>query len=84
MTNDANYKRGKIHHSPCHSDIRTLNQLNIQDPVWGENAGVGVCQSAAETMRIGQEKCSLTIQRTDNKVMKHLSEIPQSLSIENM
>ena len=28
MTNDANYKRGKLHHSPWHSDIRTFNQLN--------------------------------------------------------
>jgi hypothetical protein len=28
MTNGANYKRGKLHHSPWHSDIRTPNQLN--------------------------------------------------------
>ena len=28
MTNCANYKRGKLHHSPWHSDIRTSNQLN--------------------------------------------------------
>jgi len=28
MTNGANYKRGKLHHSPWHSDIRTSNQLN--------------------------------------------------------
>jgi len=28
MTNGANYKRGKIHRSPWHSDIRTPNQLN--------------------------------------------------------
>jgi len=28
MTNGANYKWGKLHHSPSHSDIRTSNQLN--------------------------------------------------------
>jgi len=28
MTNGANYKRGKLHHSPWHSDIRTPNQFN--------------------------------------------------------
>ena len=28
MTNGANYKRGKWHHSPWQSDIRTPNQLN--------------------------------------------------------
>jgi len=28
MTNGANYNRGKLHHSPWHSDIRTSNQLN--------------------------------------------------------
>jgi hypothetical protein len=28
MTNGANYKRGKLHHSPWHSDIRTSHQLN--------------------------------------------------------
>jgi len=28
MTNGTNYKRGNIHHSPWHSDIRTPNQLN--------------------------------------------------------
>jgi len=28
MTNGASYKRGKLHHSPWHSDIRTPNQLN--------------------------------------------------------
>jgi len=28
MTNGANYKRGKLHHTPWHSDIRTSNQLN--------------------------------------------------------
>jgi len=28
MTNGANYKWGKVHHSPWHSDIRTPNQLN--------------------------------------------------------
>jgi len=28
MTNGANYKRGKLHHSPSHSDIRPPNQLN--------------------------------------------------------
>jgi len=30
MSNGANYKRGKLHHSPWHSDIRTSNQLNTQ------------------------------------------------------
>jgi len=30
MTNGANYKRGKLHHSPWHCDIHTSNQLNIQ------------------------------------------------------
>jgi len=44
MTNGANYTRGKLHHSPWHSDIRTSNQLNRlelrgwlranQDGVW--------------------------------------------------
>jgi hypothetical protein len=29
MTNGANYKSGKLHHSPWHSDIRTSNQLNM-------------------------------------------------------
>jgi hypothetical protein len=33
MTNGANYKRGKLHHSPWHSDIRTSNQLNTP-PGW--------------------------------------------------
>jgi len=28
MTNGANYKRGKLNHSPWHSDIHTSNQLN--------------------------------------------------------
>ena len=28
MTNGANYTKGKLHHSPWHSDIRTSNQLN--------------------------------------------------------
>jgi len=28
MTNRSNYKSGKVHHSPWHSDIRTSNQLN--------------------------------------------------------
>jgi hypothetical protein len=28
MTNGANYKRGKLHHTPWHSDIHTSNQLN--------------------------------------------------------
>ena len=28
MTNGANYKRGRLHHSPWHSDIRTSDQLN--------------------------------------------------------
>jgi hypothetical protein len=28
MTNGTNYKRGKLHHSPWHSDIHTSNQLN--------------------------------------------------------
>jgi hypothetical protein len=32
MTNGANYKRGKLHHSPWHSDIRTSNQLNMRFP----------------------------------------------------
>jgi hypothetical protein len=27
MTNGAYYKRGKLHHSPWHSDICTSNQL---------------------------------------------------------
>jgi hypothetical protein len=30
MTNGANYKRVKLHHSPWHSDIHTSNQLYIQ------------------------------------------------------
>jgi riboflavin transporter FmnP len=30
MTNGANFKRGKLHHSPWHSEIHTSNQLNIQ------------------------------------------------------
>jgi hypothetical protein len=30
-TNGANYTRGKIHHRPWHSDIRTPNQLNIKN-----------------------------------------------------
>jgi len=30
MNNGANYQRGKLHHSPWHSDIRTSNQLNIR------------------------------------------------------
>jgi hypothetical protein len=29
MNNGANYKRGMLHHSPWHSDIRTSNQLNM-------------------------------------------------------
>jgi len=29
MTNGANYPRGKLHHSPWHSDMRTSNQLNM-------------------------------------------------------
>jgi len=29
MTNGANYKRGKLHHSPWHCDIHTPNQLNM-------------------------------------------------------
>jgi hypothetical protein len=29
MTKSSNYKSGKLHHSPWHSDIRTSNQLNI-------------------------------------------------------
>jgi hypothetical protein len=33
MTNGANYKRGKSHDSPWHSDIRTSNQLNTS-PGW--------------------------------------------------
>jgi len=28
MANCANYKRGKLHHSPWHRDIGTSNQLN--------------------------------------------------------
>ena len=28
MTNGANYKIGKLHHCPWHSDIRISNQLN--------------------------------------------------------
>jgi len=28
MTNGANYKRGKSHHCPWHSDIHTSKQLN--------------------------------------------------------
>jgi hypothetical protein len=28
MTIGANYKRGRLHHSPWRSDIRTSNQLN--------------------------------------------------------
>jgi len=35
MTNGANYKRRKLHHSPWHSDIRTSNQLNISSPASG-------------------------------------------------
>jgi len=35
MTNGANYKRGKLHHSPWHSDIRTSNQLNMQSDMIG-------------------------------------------------
>jgi hypothetical protein len=31
MNNGTNYKRGKIHHSPWHSDIRTPNQLNMKN-----------------------------------------------------
>jgi hypothetical protein len=33
MTNGANYKRGKLHHSPWHSNIRTSNQFNTP-PRW--------------------------------------------------
>jgi len=33
MTNGANYKRGKLHHRPWHSDIHTSNQLNTP-PGW--------------------------------------------------
>jgi len=35
MTNGANYKRGKLHYCPWHSDIRTSNQLNISVPPCG-------------------------------------------------
>jgi len=31
MANGANYNRGKLHHSPWHSDIRTSNQRNRMD-----------------------------------------------------
>jgi hypothetical protein len=31
MTNGANYKRAKLHHSLWHSDIRTSNQLNNEN-----------------------------------------------------
>ena len=33
MTNGANYKRGKLHHSPWHSDIHNSNQRNTP-PGW--------------------------------------------------
>jgi hypothetical protein len=65
-------------------DSNSIQMPTPQDHVRGDNFGVGVCQWAAETMRIGQEKGSLTIQWTDNKVTKHVWEIPQSMSIENM
>jgi hypothetical protein len=33
MTNGAQNKRGKLHHSPSHSDIRPSNPLNRLQPV---------------------------------------------------
>jgi hypothetical protein len=43
MTNGANYTRGKLHHSPWHSDIRTPNQLNtppeqLSRPIQSKNS----------------------------------------------
>jgi hypothetical protein len=33
MTNGAHYRKGKLHHSPLHGDIRTSTQLNTS-PGW--------------------------------------------------
>jgi hypothetical protein len=49
MINGANYKRGKLHHSPWHSDIRTSNQLNKCD-----NHEVGDTMKVL-TDRVGQQ-----------------------------
>jgi hypothetical protein len=35
---------------------------------WGENAGVGVSQCAAETMAMKHDKGSMTTQQIDNAV----------------
>jgi len=55
----------------------------LQVRVWAENAGVGVSQLAAETMRIRQDKGGLTTQWIDNKVRERVWEIAQSMSIIN-
>jgi len=55
----------------------------LQVGVWAENAGVGISQWAAETMRIWQDEGGLTTQRMDNKVREHVWEIAQSMSIIN-
>jgi len=46
MTNGANYKRGKLHHSPWHSDIRTSNQLNNQQMPWESFSLYSILSSA--------------------------------------
>jgi hypothetical protein len=56
---------------------------NLQVRVWAENASVGVCQWAAETMGIWQDKGDLTTQQIDNQVREGVWAIVWSMSIMN-
>jgi hypothetical protein len=65
------------------ADANTIQMPTLQVCVWGENAGIGVSQWAAETMGIWQNKGGLTTQGIDNKVREQGWEIVQSMSCIN-
>jgi len=72
MTNGANYQRGKLHHSPWHSDIRTPNQLNsfkgiVIDQWFGHCYALliywqpeGAEEKAAQSVPYSGNKCQLS------------------------
>jgi hypothetical protein len=65
------------------ADANTILMPTLQLCSWAKNAGVGINQWAAETMRIWQDECVMTTQRIDNKVRERIWEIARSMSIVN-
>jgi len=79
MTNGANYKRGKLHHSPWHSDIRTSNQLNnpfvniVHEPKDGSKKTLkSVCDFECSGVYLRMLKVAVTFSGMKASYINHL------------